>query len=67
MEMHSMATVAALNSLPLFSSAPELPIRQQVNAERLLNAPWCLHSTGHPLILLFLLHLCCVKVLSTLP
>lgn len=50
-QKHSMATVAALNSLPLFSSATELPIPQQVNAERLLNPSWCLHSTGHPLIL----------------
>lgn len=47
-----MAAVAALNSLPPFSSATELSIPQQVNAEELLNALWCIHSTGHPLILL---------------
>lgn len=33
-------------------TATELSIPQQVNADGMLSAPWCLHSTGHPLILL---------------
>jgi len=38
-QFHFLRTV--LNPLPLFSSATDFPIPQQVNVRMLLNAPWC--------------------------